>query len=1569
MSQKKIFICVAKDSYEIVPQIEKFYETPTNTSYFSLWSASNHKNLSGSTDYEKEIKKQLKNSDGAILLISKGSLKKDGFIKTIEAPEIIKKKNKDPNYGLAVLVVDDCNFQSDELFGKLQLINSPSTALNNTSLKEKENHLIRIFHELSDQMLDEEVGSIKQQEEKGIFFEERKLYSDDLNSFTEVDNFDTWYVPGGVSLRSNLIEYGENNKNFFKDSSYKRVFSQYCLGVPKNFQKKSFLNEEKALLISLKKIMQRGDASPLDPEIEKELLKHHGYEPNKNILPGDLSPEFNTPEFKLKEEDTFRYFKENKSELRIDDEGWEGPQYAFDSDAELSFYQYIKNQNDESIKWLHPQVSRKLLSKPGTAEGREGVDFLYSPPWGDPVIIEILGEQHFDTAKGEDPSFPETSSSFNKDKKNSLFEVIGIPAKEAKAKKGENWNKAIEKMKLPHNFADDKLSHFLEDIWSIGAVHSCIYELFQSEKFYGKKVWKIMIEGNKNGLIGVNRLLNLIASLAVLWGAEGILPNKVIFLDNKYKILKSFEKNFGEKEYYSKTSIKEPQKNIDIILEIDPKSSYLEEFKSGNKDKIIVKKVSLPFLLRDERQQTMRKIEGIKKNENMNLALKIILQYIFAKEDFREAQLEAIKKSLSGDSSLVLLPTGAGKSLIYQISSIILPAPVLVIDPTVQLINNQKVNLNDNGIDRVIGISQEAAPTPELRELFMNSISIGDNYIILCAPERLLTPRFNQALSSVIRKTGISLVVIDEAHCISEWGQEFRTSYLSIGDRLQKLIDSYGTSKQNERIPLLAMTGTASIAVRDDILVECGLKEDQELRAQNFNRLELEFDVQFNDDPSQSMSRLIDIVEHGIPETANTSALKFYKYQDREIENNLVIIFVHTKPKLLEVYESLENLESLQNAKFGMVWGSGPFDKEGEHRWDEGKFGDSQKYKKECVEQFKKGEVNIIVATKAFGMGIDIPNVRAVLHYGVSSSVEAWYQESGRAGRDGQFALCSTIFTEMDKDSTQDYFSGSYQELLKKHEEKPKVSYKDRDDIDSHLYFYFNSWKGLLNELITLCNVLNRFNESLEFERNQWVNIDFKEGTDFGDGDETKAIYRLLTMGVFEDWQMDYTNKSYKLRTSRKENVLEFDELSKWMNKRLPSSTKGFIEIIKNIGTRVHELNREEIINEFIDKLGKDNNEIHKEDELNEFNFTFTDIKDFSSVKKEGKKIKKASEAQISFIKDLLKKEKIPEEYKIYLESPYLDSKSASEFITFLKYYNKPNNFEASEKQIKLIKNNITKLSNSEHIGSYESKMEKGITSNEASLIIEHTFSEINSLKPEEDLDEAKNYFARMSAFDTFIVCVYMYLVHVTYESIGYSRRQKHLQVYEMAREKRNNEEIQEAFDNYFSDSDSEFANQMRTQLMKNGDDVDLWIDTITEYPSGENVRYELEKIREQSDQFEGWHWSMIYTLLSEEDYGDRLTTQYSLLKEYYSNKNLDTVVLFVKLEEFILEHFRNSITTLSSVYNLIYDEHKSEGRNYEGELGNLIRDNFQTIDDAENEIVLVALMNSLMSDMRKVRV
>ena len=113
----------------------------------------------------------------------------------------------------------------------------------------------------------------------------------------------------------------------------------------------------------------------------------------------------------------------------------------------------------------------------------------------------------------------------------------------------------------------------------------------------------------------------------------------------------------------------------------------------------------------------------------------------------------------------------------------------------------------------------------------------------------------------------------------------------------------------------------------------------------------------------------------------------------------------------------------------------------------------------------------------------------------------------------------------------------------------------------------------------------------------------------------------------------------------------------------------------------------------------------------------------------------------------------------------------------------------------------------------------------------------------------------------------------------------------------------------------------------------------------------------------------MLYTLLSEEDYGDRLTTQYSLLREYYSNKNLDLIVLFEKVEEFILEHFRNNITGLSSAYNWIYEEHKSEEREYSGDLGNLIRDNFQTIDDAENEIVLVALMNSLMSDMRKVRV
>jgi superfamily II DNA helicase RecQ len=1567
MMQKKIFICVAKESYEVVSDIEKFYNTPTNTAFFSLWSASNYQNLSGSTDYEEEIKKQISESSGAIILISKGSLKDDGFIKRIEVPKIIQRKNDSPEYGIAAVVLDDCKFQEDEIFGKMQLINSPSSRLNNLSLKQRENNIIRIFHELGEQMLPKE-ESPEVEGKQDVYFDERRIYSDDLNSFTNVDNFDTWYVPGGASLRSNIIEYQDEKENFFKESSYKRLFSQYCIGVPKKFQKTDFTQQEKAGLISLKKIMQRGDSTPLDPIIERELLQSHGYEVTKTTLPGNLTVEFEKPIYKLTNDDNIFFNNENKSpQTRIDYAGWGTREYAFDSKEELDFYKFIKKNNPSCIKWLHPQFPRKLLSKAGSSEGREGVDFLYSPPWSNPLIIEILGEQHFDVAKGENIRKPETSSSFKKDEKNLEHEVLGIPAFEVREMKGENWDKVLEKMKIPNDNADKKLVKLLKDLWSIGAVHSAIYELFQSEKFYEKKVWTILVDGNLQGLIGIKRLFDLIASITSLWQTTNMLPEQVFFINNKNEILEQLEMHSDNFGYVSSKSDK-ILKDYDISLKIDPDSSYLEEFGNYDKDTILIKKVSLPFLIKDERQQNTRDVLTLDPSDNMGPALKIILQYIFAKEDFREMQLEAITKSLTGESSLVLLPTGAGKSLIYQLSAILLPGPVIVIDPTVQLINNQKVNLNENGIDRVIGISGEAAPNPEIRERFMNSIANGDNFIILCAPERLLMPAFNNALSSVIRKTGISLVVIDEAHCISEWGQEFRTSYLSIGKRLQNLINSYGISKKKSRIPLLAMTGTASLAVRDDILVECELSENQELRAQKFNRPELDFNVVSNDDPSQGLTRLLDIVEYDIPEKFSTSALKFYKTQDKEVQNNLVIIFVQTKPQLLNVYDALNNNDNLQNAKIGMVWGSGPYDKPGQNKWDEYKFGNSEEYKKKCVEEFKKGEKNIIIATKAFGMGIDIPNVRGVIHFGIASSVESWYQESGRAGRDGKNALCSTIFTENDKDNTQELFSGNYQDLLKKYQQRPPTNYQDRDDIDSHLWFYFGSWKGLLNELITLCSVLSRFDQNLDFERRQWVNIDFKEGknSSFGDGDETKAIYRLLTMGLFEDWQMDYANKSYKLRTSRKENILLFEELSKWMSKRLPSSTKGFIKIIKNISLKINDLTSEEVINEFINKLGDAENKSTKEssEELNELNFTFSSLNQFKKATREARTKKRASQKQIDYIYSLLDKKRLTEEYKEEVESPYLDSKTASELIGFLKENSVRN---ASEDQKKLLEKNLSNLQNHNRRSSYESKMQSDLSMKEASYLIAHTFSEINARAPQRELDEAKNYFQNMNTFDTFIVCIYMYLVHATYESIGYSRRQKHLQVYELARENKTNDEIQEAFDNYFSDSDSEFANQMRTQLMKDGDDISLWINTVATYPSIENVRLELEKIREQSDQFKGWHWAMLYTLLKEEDYGDRLSIQYNLMEEFYESKNLEADNLYQEIEIFIHDYFEKDINALSSVFNWITEKPQSKKTNFETSLGSLILETFKTEEDENNEEVLLALMNNLINDIRKI--
>ena len=175
-----------------------------------------------------------------------------------------------------------------------------------------------------------------------------------------------------------------------------------------------------------------------------------------------------------------------------------------------------------------------------------------------------------------------------------------------------------------------------------------------------------------------------------------------------------------------------------------------------------------------------------------------------------------------------------------------------------------------NSITRGVGITGDDDHTK--KALQYNDISNGDIFMILCSPERLLIPEFNDSMKQAVENFGLSLNTIDEAHCISEWGQEFRTSYLGTGKRLEELSD--------RKTPLLALTGTASLKVRLDIVFNCNLKETDILQTQNFKRNELNFGVVHNQQPKERGNLLKDVFEEDITEFFDTKLLDFFKTQE-----------------------------------------------------------------------------------------------------------------------------------------------------------------------------------------------------------------------------------------------------------------------------------------------------------------------------------------------------------------------------------------------------------------------------------------------------------------------------------------------------------------------------------------------------------------------------------------------------------------------------------------------------------------------------------------------------------------
>jgi ATP-dependent DNA helicase RecQ len=332
-----------------------------------------------------------------------------------------------------------------------------------------------------------------------------------------------------------------------------------------------------------------------------------------------------------------------------------------------------------------------------------------------------------------------------------------------------------------------------------------------------------------------------------------------------------------------------------------------------------------------------------------------LLQQHFGFEGFREGQEETIRRLLNGQHTLLVMPTGSGKSLTYQLPALLQPGLTLVISPLIALMQDQVDSLTEAGIPATFISSSLPAAEANRR---MRAILEGQVKLLYIAPERLRNRDFTRALA----KSKISLLAVDEAHCISHWGHDFRPDYLHIGPIWQAM----------GRPTLLATTATATPAVQKDIAKLLGLENLQPI-VTGFNRPNLTFRVLFTPDDRAKLQTL----------QAHLGKLE-----------GSAIVYCATRRNTDEVADFVSSVMGLPAGAY-----HAGLDRDTRYR---------------AQNDFMADRLKIIVATNAFGMGVDKPNVRVVIHYNMPATTEAYYQEAGRAGRDGLPAECVLCYSPDD---------------------------------------------------------------------------------------------------------------------------------------------------------------------------------------------------------------------------------------------------------------------------------------------------------------------------------------------------------------------------------------------------------------------------------------------------------------------------------------------------------------------------------------------------------------------------
>jgi len=785
------------------------------------------------------------------------------------------------------------------------------------------------------------------------------------------------------------------------------------------------------------------------------------------------------------------------------------PNLWVDSEEEGIFYRELLPEVLGSNYWrfVHPQVElASLLPEEAhySAFSGQRVDFVIMRPKEENIVVEIDGAQHQGSLA--DAERDEALKTWG-------YVVVRIPAAEVRERKGKQLSYLFSLLKKSEEpkVSPKATTRFL---LALKVAHQIQVALLLAVRFgfldpVNLSSWQVVTDLQRLGIFKEEEALFI--------GEQAVADFVELFRRTR--------KLYG---------LSTPEGNPRVAL-FNPDGAFsgnsvflsFAQIPGGSINTFFIQDIYLSFSIAHPSLSARASVFPVKQPEREEL--EYFLRYIFRKTSFREGQYEGVSRILQGKDVLLLLPTGAGKSLVYQLASFLLPGVTVVIDPLIALMEDQIDNLALGGVDRCIAVTSQIE-SPAKRQKVLQLIGQGEYLFVFIAPERFQTLEFRESMRTLTVHTPVALIVVDEAHCISEWGHDFRVAYLNIGRTSREYCRS-----GNRIPPLVALTGTASRAVLKDIQRELQIVDfEAVITPRTFDREELRFQV-FHASSQEKMAILKGYLGRTLPEIFNLTPTSFFQLRGHETHAGLV--FCPHVDGSLGVRQVAEEIGKDLRVSLDVYSGREPKHQESS-RW--------LRHKKRVTKSFKRNKLSLLVCTKAFGMGIDKPNIRYTVHIGLPPSIEAFYQEAGRAGRDRKTAHCS-IIVSIDNPKRAEQLLNPATGVEEIGRVIRSVKWEDNDDVTRMLYFHVRAFRGIAEEMKHVTMVLKQIPD-LKNRTLQVLSIPKEIKSRYQeDGDRSsreiieKAIYRLLLIGVISDYTINYATWEFTVQVSgaTKEEIVE----------------------------------------------------------------------------------------------------------------------------------------------------------------------------------------------------------------------------------------------------------------------------------------------------------------------------------------------------------------------------------------------------------------------------------------------